>query len=110
MWPFKKKPKPEKAVYKVPHYSHRIQQAQIRHLGQVKSSETWVRMEYRLSYLPETISSEDKALEVLGMTKPFTQRQLRARRAKMLKQVHPDKGGSEMMVRMVEDAYNLLKK
>ena len=55
------------------------------------------------------ISSESQALEVLDLKKPFTQAELKKRRAGLLQKIHPDQGGSAMMTRMVNDAYDLLK-
>lgn len=54
-------------------------------------------------------SEQVAALELLGMKSPFTQEELKAQRNKMLLKVHPDQGGSDMLVKMVNDAYNTLK-
>lgn len=57
----------------------------------------------------ETPQSEKDALDLLGLSKPYTGAELDARRKAMLLKVHPDHGGSNAMARMVNDAYLLLK-
>lgn len=49
------------------------------------------------------------ALQVLDLAEPFTQAELKARWRSMLKQTHPDQGGSTLMVRLVNEAYQYLK-
>lgn len=58
---------------------------------------------------PGIDQSEKDALDLLGLSKPYTLAQLDARRKAMLLKVHPDHGGSNAMARMVNDAYLLLK-
>lgn len=53
--------------------------------------------------------SEKQALELFELTRPYTLEKLRARRMELLKKVHPDQGGSNMMARMVNEAYEVLK-
>ena len=53
--------------------------------------------------------SEKDALDLLGLSKPYTLAELDKRRKAMLLKVHPDHGGSNAMARMVNDAYLLLK-
>ena len=55
------------------------------------------------------MTSEKHALELFELSKPFSMEQLRTRRMEMLKKVHPDQGGSNMMARLVNEAYDVLK-
>lgn len=57
-----------------------------------------------------SIKTEKAALELLGLEKPFTAADLNKKRMEMLKKVHPDQGGSNMMARLVNEAYELLSK
>jgi len=56
-----------------------------------------------------SITTEKEALELFEMSKPFTSVELKKRRNGLLQKIHPDKGGSGMMVRLVNDAYEILK-
>jgi hypothetical protein len=56
-----------------------------------------------------SIKTEKEALELLGLSKPYTAANLKKRRMEMLKKVHPDQGGSNMMARLVNEAYEILK-
>lgn len=56
----------------------------------------------------ETLS-EKQALELFEMKKPYTLDELKKRRMDLLKKVHPDQGGSNMMARLVNDAFEVLK-
>jgi len=61
------------------------------------------------SKFSSSVTTEKEALEILEMKKPFTAAQLKKRRMELLKKIHPDTGGSNMMTRMVNEAYELLK-
>lgn len=58
-----------------------------------------------------TAPSDDVAiaLDVMGLTEPFSIEELNARRKKLLAQTHPDAGGSANLFRQVQSAYELLK-
>lgn len=56
-----------------------------------------------------SIKNEKDALEIFGMSKPYTFAELKKRRMELLKKVHPDQGGSNMMARLVNEAYEILK-
>ena len=56
-----------------------------------------------------SITTEKEALELFEMSKPFTLSELKKRRNGLLQKTHPDQGGSGMMVRFVNDAYDILK-
>lgn len=56
-----------------------------------------------------SIATEKQALELFEMAKPYTLDQLKKRRMELLKKVHPDQGGSNMIARMVNEAFELLK-
>jgi hypothetical protein len=53
--------------------------------------------------------AEVQAIELLGLSRPFTLADLKRRRADMLKRVHPDTGGSNRMASMVNEAFDYLK-
>lgn len=53
--------------------------------------------------------TEKQALEVFELSRPYTLEKLKARRMELMKKVHPDQGGSNMMARMVNEAYEVLK-
>lgn len=55
------------------------------------------------------INTEKEALELFELAHPFTAAKLKSRRMELLKKVHPDQGGSNMMARFVNEAYDLLK-
>lgn len=54
-------------------------------------------------------NTEKQALDFFELSKPYTLDELKKRRMDLLKKVHPDQGGSNMMARMVNEAYELLK-
>ncbi|MEO3388865.1 hypothetical protein [Mesorhizobium sp. CAU 1741] len=56
-----------------------------------------------------TVGTEKLALELFELSHFYTLEQLNKRRLELLKKVHPDLGGSNMMARMVNEAYELLK-
>lgn len=56
-----------------------------------------------------SVRTEKQALEVLGLPPSFTLDQLQKRRMELLKKVHPDQGGSNLMARLVQESYELLK-
>lgn len=58
---------------------------------------------------PIPSSSEAQALEVLGMTAPYTLDELKKRRNIIIRKIHPDQGGSALMVRLVNEAFDVLK-
>lgn len=49
------------------------------------------------------------ALDLFEMSPPYTAEALKKRRMDLLKKVHPDTGGSNMIAKMVNEAYDLLK-
>lgn len=49
------------------------------------------------------------AQELFEISPPYTAAELKKRRMDLLKKVHPDVGGSNMMAKMVNEAYELLK-
>jgi hypothetical protein len=49
------------------------------------------------------------ALELFELSQPYSLKDLQKRRKQLLLRVHPDHGGSNMMARMVNDAFDLLK-
>lgn len=59
--------------------------------------------------LPTRSKGVKDALALLELQDGYTDRQLADRRRAMLKLAHPDVGGSKAMVRMIENAYALLK-
>lgn len=60
---------------------------------------------------PDSATSSDRkeALEVLGLTDPFTQAELKKKRGDLLKKNHPDLGGSAVLTRVINWAYDTLK-
>lgn len=56
-----------------------------------------------------SFNTEKQALDFFELSKPYTLDELKKRRMDLLKKVHPDQGGSNMMARMVNEAYELLK-
>lgn len=56
-----------------------------------------------------SFATEKQALEFFELSKPYTLEDLKKRRMELLKKVHPDQGGSNMMARMVNEAFELLK-
>lgn len=62
-----------------------------------KSSGTW------------QVSTRKEALEVLELNEEFTQDELKARWRTLLKKNHPDAGGSNLMLRVINQAYEVLK-
>jgi len=50
------------------------------------------------------------AQDLFEIEPPYTAAELKKRRMDLLKKVHPDTGGSNMMAKMVNEAYELLKK
>lgn len=61
------------------------------------------------SHFTGAISTEKEALELFEMSKPYNMADLKKRRMELLKKVHPDQGGSNMMARLVNEAYDVLK-
>lgn len=55
------------------------------------------------------IKTEAEALELLGMVKPYTLSELKEQRRKFMHKIHPDQGGSNMLARLVNDAFEILK-
>lgn len=55
------------------------------------------------------VASKSDALLILDLSEPYTQAELKTRWRSMLKQTHPDQGGSNMMLRLVNEAYERLK-
>ena len=49
------------------------------------------------------------ALDLFELKQPYTLEQLKKRRKELMLRVHPDHGGSNMMARMVNEAFDLLK-
>lgn len=56
------------------------------------------------------LTTEARALEILGLKKPFTQSELKKKRNQMLQKTHPDQGGSDALVRLINESYETLKK
>ena len=51
----------------------------------------------------------DDALELFGLSEPFTMAELKHAYAKLVKETHPDKGGNPALFRQVNKAFELLK-
>lgn len=66
-----------------------------------------------LSGLPNQLHnnqmSQDKALEILSLTAPFSAQQLKQQYRKMLHKHHPDKGGEHSQTVNIHKAYERLK-
>lgn len=58
---------------------------------------------------PFKITSRADALAILDLKEPFTPAELKSRWRDLLKQTHPDQGGSNMVLRLVNEAYDYLK-
>lgn len=56
-----------------------------------------------------SIRSEKDALELYELQKPFTTKDLKARRNQLLQGTHPDRGGSTLMARLVNEAFEILR-
>lgn len=50
------------------------------------------------------------AQDLFDIKPPYTAAELKKRRMDLLKKVHPDTGGSNMVAKMVNEAYDLLIK
>lgn len=78
-----------------------------------KTVQTTDRLEPR-KIAPEThnvkISEAEKsAMEVLGLTHPYTEQELKNQRKALIAKTHPDQGGTAFLMRQVEEAFQLLK-
>lgn len=77
-----------------------------------RQNEERERTKHRPPPYPETafrITSRADALAILDLKEPFTPDELKTRWRDLLKQTHPDQGGSNMVLRLVNEAYDYLK-
>ena len=56
------------------------------------------------------VSDYEKALKFYGLKVPFTEKELKEKRRKMMKTAHPDAGGSTNEAETINQYYDILKK
>jgi hypothetical protein len=74
-----------------------------------RRSMSWKAFRKQLAAGPEK-DELTKALDVFGLTEPFSRGELDARFRRVMPGVHPDKGGSEYLTRLVNEARSLILK
>jgi hypothetical protein len=74
-----------------------------------RQSMTWNAFRKQLKVGPEK-DELAKALDVFGLTEPFSRGDLDTRFRRILQGIHPDKGGSEYLTRLVNEARSLILK
>ena len=65
---------------------------------------------YRSSGSTAHVSDYEKALKFYGLKVPFTEKELKEKRRKMMKTAHPDAGGSTNEAETINQYYDILKK
>lgn len=77
--------------------------------AKLKAAEERARRAEQKGAKNEKFMTMEAALELFELPSAYTAAELKKRRMDLLKKVHPDTGGSNMMAKMVNEAYELLK-